>query len=129
MAYRRTNRQQNAKIMLIIVGISLFVLLLTVGIVRSNTPSIVTAFVTLVVALIVASTDSRRARSRPRGSKRDMLGRRKRGEWHPTYSNRQYMLRRDRREARLRRQGRDIEADADEKETNRQTFIRDDRNI
>jgi hypothetical protein len=129
MAYRRTNRQQNAKIMLIIVGISLFVLLLTVGIVKSNTLTIVTAFITLVVAFIAASTDSRRARSRPRGSKRDMLGRRKRGEWHPTYSTRQYMLKRDRREARLRRQGRDIEADKDEKETNRQTWSKDSRNI
>jgi hypothetical protein len=39
------------------------------------------------------------------------------------------MLKRDRREARLRRLGRDTEANADEKETDKQTFSMDKRNI
>ncbi len=74
---------------------------------------------------------TRRERGRPRRSKGRISVRHSgdRDTKHPTNSTRQYMLRRDRREARLRRQGRDAETDANGEETNKRTRKKEARNI
>ncbi len=131
MAYRRNQNAQNARIALVIFGIAAFVILLSLGIANANTSIIVTACIVPVITLAGATANTRRARSRPRDNTGRITGRHSdhRGDWHPTYNTRQYMLRRDRREARLRRQGRDTEADADAEETDKRTWKKDSRNI
>lgn len=112
------------------IGIAGSLLMIVYGALNDNVLLIAGGCCFLFVSIMYAVTFQRKVpRQRPRGAKKDFLGRLKWGDWHPTHNARQYMLRRGRHAAKLGRQGREIEADEIEKETSKEIVRKDKRNI
>ncbi len=103
---------------------------ITYGIANQNVIYVVIGCLLLLFAIAYAAVPMfSRLRHRPRNSKGHVPGTPLHGDWHPTYNTRQYMLRRGRHAAKLGRQGREIETDKIEKDTDKEVVRKDKRNI